>query len=38
MRAVKEGHSYQVPEIIALPIVDGSEAYLQWLEQSLVES
>ena len=24
-------HSYEVPEIIALPIVDGSEFYLQWL-------
>jgi periplasmic divalent cation tolerance protein len=24
-------HSYSVPEIIALPIVDGSEGYLRWL-------
>ena len=24
-------HSYEVPEVIALPIVDGSEAYLRWL-------
>jgi periplasmic divalent cation tolerance protein len=24
-------HSYQVPEIIALPIVQGNEAYLKWL-------
>ena len=24
-------HSYQVPEIIALPIVQGDEAYLKWL-------
>mgnify|MGYP000372965476 CR=1 FL=1 len=38
MAAVKEWHSYQIPEIIALPIVDGSEAYLQWLERSLAES
>jgi len=30
---VKELHSYQVPEIIALPIVGGSEDYLKWLEQ-----
>lgn len=28
---VKTLHSYQVPEIIALPIVAGSEAYLHWL-------
>ncbi|VEP17751.1 Divalent-cation tolerance protein CutA [Hyella patelloides LEGE 07179] len=24
-------HDYEVPEIIALPIVDGSKSYLQWL-------
>lgn len=29
---VKELHSYEVPEIIALPIVDGLPAYLQWIE------
>jgi len=26
-------HSYEVPEIIALPIVKGSQAYLDWLLQ-----
>lgn len=31
MKTVKELHSYTVPEIIALPIVDGSEDYLKWL-------
>ncbi len=31
MKKVKEFHSYTVPEIIALPIVEGSEDYLQWL-------
>jgi len=30
---VKELHSYSVPEIIALPIVEGSEDYLQWLQK-----
>jgi periplasmic divalent cation tolerance protein len=29
---VKEIHSYEVPEIIALPIVAGSEDYLKWLD------
>ena len=24
-------HSYEVPEILALPIVEGSEAYLDWM-------
>ncbi|MBF0565573.1 MAG: divalent-cation tolerance protein CutA [Nitrospirae bacterium] len=28
---VKSMHTYTVPEIIALPIVDGSEDYLKWL-------
>ena len=31
---VKELHSYEVPEIIALPIVDGSEDYLKWIRES----
>lgn len=29
---VKELHSYSVPEIIALPIIEGSEDYMKWLE------
>ena len=28
-------HSYEVPEILALPIVEGSKAYLDWMEQVL---
>lgn len=32
MKKVKELHSYTVPEIIALPIIAGSEDYLKWLE------
>ncbi len=29
---VKELHSYSVPEIIALPVIGGSDDYLRWLE------
>ena len=29
---VKGAHSYSVPEIIALPIIGGSEAYLNWVD------
>lgn len=29
-------HTYEVPEVIALPIVDGSLAYLQWMDRELV--
>lgn len=32
---VKKLHSYEVPEILALPIVEGSKAYLEWLESCL---
>lgn len=31
VKRVKEIHSYQAPEIIALPIVGGSQDYLNWL-------
>ncbi|MFZ3137934.1 MAG: divalent-cation tolerance protein CutA [Thermodesulfovibrionales bacterium] len=33
MKKVKALHGYKVPEIIAMPIVDGSEDYLEWLRQ-----
>jgi len=29
---VKENHPYQTPEIIAVPIVAGNKAYLEWIE------
>ena len=29
---VKRNHSYDVPEIIALPIIGGNRDYLQWLD------
>lgn len=34
-RSVRAIHSYETPEIIALPIVTGSVPYLLWLEASL---
>ena len=30
-REVKRLHSYEVPEIIALPIIAGSKEYLGWI-------
>ena len=32
---IKEAHSYQVPEVIALPIIEGLPLYLEWLGASL---
>ena len=31
---IKRHHSYEVPEIIALPIVEGSASYLKWIIES----
>jgi periplasmic divalent cation tolerance protein len=33
--AIRELHSYEEPEIIATPIVAGSEGYLDWVSESL---
>ncbi len=30
---IKELHSYEVPEIIALQIVDGLSSYLEWIDR-----
>ena len=32
---LKRLHPYEVPELVATPIVGGSEAYLKWLEEQL---
>jgi periplasmic divalent cation tolerance protein len=34
-RAVREIHSYQTPEIIALPLSAVSEPYLEWLKEEM---
>jgi len=31
---IKSLHSYSVPEIIALPIIDGNQDYLNWIKES----
>ncbi|MCM8780808.1 MAG: divalent-cation tolerance protein CutA [Candidatus Omnitrophica bacterium] len=38
VRLVKSLHSYEVPEIIALPIVDGNADYLRWIDESVRRS
>lgn len=36
LRAAIEGaHTYEVPEVLALPVVDGAAPYLDWLETNL---
>ena len=34
VKTVRALHSYDVPEIIALPIVEGNKDYLNWLTES----
>ena len=34
---VKKIHSYEVPEIIALPITGGSREYLEWLSREATD-
>ena len=33
-KKVKSLHSYSVPEIISLPITEGSSAYLNWIKEN----
>ena len=32
---IKELHSYELPEIIAIPIIAGDEKYLEWVKESV---
>lgn len=33
-KAIRKVHSYDVPEVIAMPITEGSKPYLRWLNES----
>jgi periplasmic divalent cation tolerance protein len=32
-REIRSAHSYDLPEVIAAPVVDGLEAYLGWIDE-----
>jgi len=34
-KAIREAHSYECPEILAVPVSAGSKKYLQWLYNSV---
>lgn len=34
-KAIRELHSYELPECVALPVEDGSAEYLKWIEESV---
>lgn len=31
---IRELHNYDVPEFVVLPIIDGNDVYLRWIEES----
>lgn len=33
--ALRERHPYDIPEFVVLPVIDGSEEYLKWVERSV---
>jgi len=33
--AIKDAHSYEVPEIIQLPIIGGLPEYLKWIDNNI---
>jgi periplasmic divalent cation tolerance protein len=35
--AIEGAHSYRVPEVLALPVIDGAAPYLDWLQANLQE-
>jgi periplasmic divalent cation tolerance protein len=37
-RRVRELHSYEVPEIVAVPLAAGSKSYIAWLAESTAEA
>jgi periplasmic divalent cation tolerance protein len=34
---IKELHSYEISEIIALPIINASESYLNWIKENVIK-
>ena len=34
-KVIREMHSYEVPEILAVPVIEGSQPYLEWLVEQV---
>jgi periplasmic divalent cation tolerance protein len=34
-QAIREMHPYEEPEILAVPVTEGSQSYLRWLDDNL---
>jgi periplasmic divalent cation tolerance protein len=37
-RTIQAHHSYEVPEILAMPVMAGAERYLDWMEKELASA
>lgn len=37
-KIIQTHHAYEVPEILAVPVLTGAESYLEWMENELVPS
>jgi periplasmic divalent cation tolerance protein len=35
---IEKLHSYELPEVVALPVVDGTEQYLEWIDRALART
>lgn len=33
--SIRQLHSYEVPEILAIPVTNGSQAYIDWIAESV---
>ncbi len=36
--AIRELHSYEVPEVVMIDVADGDAAYLRWIDESVGEA
>jgi len=34
--AIRERHTYEVPEILVTPVIGGSDAYLEWIDAQVM--
>lgn len=35
-KIIKKNHSYEVPQIVVLPIKNGSKEYLEWIKENII--
>ena len=38
IETVRENHTYEVPEVIMIPIFAGNPDYLKWIDENTIET